>query len=727
MQKRYRHILPVPNSPGTAAAGGSAQAEPTKRKRSSTVMACNSCRAKKSACDGVRPACAACAARGKTCTYMSAIPETPSMLKKRELEALREDHTRLSGLINVLRTVPEGWALDILRKLRRTTADLAALLPSDRNRPFVEALPRQVLARLPTQGGLEFELMIRHPVAYPTLAPLDAAGVGATSLLTCAVASTLADELSSDLAATASLSTSGPHQRSARGQGQGQRSAPASRTILCDTRLELLDISSWSQVVVTSERAAAVISLYLETDHPTLGFFDADLFLADLVSIRIRYCSPLLVSAVLSWACLAYCTFNPEAAQLGEAFFAEADDLWQLDQASDSLPTVAAAQLLGLVAIYKGRDAGNPYYSLGTQMAKRMGLFGLPDSALFARSPIHGKESDTLARARSHTAWGVFNWVIMRSLLFQVEEPAAKYPPSAHPPGEPTPFRLAHFTASTTESAPLPSYMGQTFPNMCDFWRLTSEWTTVYYVSGNAPILGRVSLGYAHETFRKLLAWSAGIDTMLARGDKSSHHCIILHIWFHTSILQLFRPFMQQLKPLVKPPHTAPDAFPTTVFAASLNQLKHLALVFRYTFACAMYAAFWHVALMYIANAVIQDTEDPQWRGYLMLCLDGYGDLFGAFPVAGAIAKSLLSMALRLSVVTSSEARVLMAGIYEKGAHHPSTEQISASFVVDLDLAVTDRAAAELANLNNSFDDLVMFQEFTQLEPNTGADRNPQH
>lgn len=117
------------------------------------------------------------------------------MLKRRELEALREENARLSELIDVLRAIPEAEAQAMLGKLRNTTADLAALLPSGRDRPFVETLPRQVVARLPAQGSLEFELMVRHAVAYPTLAPLDAGGVGFTSLLTCAVARSLADEL----------------------------------------------------------------------------------------------------------------------------------------------------------------------------------------------------------------------------------------------------------------------------------------------------------------------------------------------------------------------------------------------------------------------------------------------------------------------------------------------------------------------------------------------------
>lgn len=259
------------------------------------------------------------------------------MLKRRELEALREDNARLSELIDILRTIPETEAQAMLGKLRNTTADIAALMPSGRDRPLLETMSRQVVARLPAQGSLEFELMVRHAVAYPTLAPLDAGGVGFTSLLTCAVARSVADELryascdpiavgghaflrlaylrfmilmmsfchSSDLLTTASSSTSAPRQPLASEQGQGQRFAPASWTVLCDSRLELLDISSWSQVAITSERAAALISLYLETDHPTLGFFDADLFLADLIHVRMRHCSPLLVSAILSWACVS--------------------------------------------------------------------------------------------------------------------------------------------------------------------------------------------------------------------------------------------------------------------------------------------------------------------------------------------------------------------------------------------------------------------------------------
>jgi len=55
-------------------------------------------------------------------------------------------------------------------------------------------------------------------------------------------------------------------------------------------------------VPISNEYAAFLISQYLDVDHPTLGFFDADLFVQDLVHRRLEFCSPLLVSSLLHWA-----------------------------------------------------------------------------------------------------------------------------------------------------------------------------------------------------------------------------------------------------------------------------------------------------------------------------------------------------------------------------------------------------------------------------------------
>jgi hypothetical protein len=63
-------------------------------------------------------------------------------------------------------------------------------------------------------------------------------------------------------------------------------------------------MSFWSSVPISDDIAAKIISLYLETDHPLLGTFDPDLFVDDLVNCRLRYCSPLLVSALMYRGCV---------------------------------------------------------------------------------------------------------------------------------------------------------------------------------------------------------------------------------------------------------------------------------------------------------------------------------------------------------------------------------------------------------------------------------------
>lgn len=71
---------------------------------------------------------------------------------------------------------------------------------------------------------------------------------------------------------------------------------------LCDPRLQNLDITHWTDVPISSKQAAAAISLYLESEHPVIAMFDAQLFIGDLVYKRTDYCSPFLVNALLSYA-----------------------------------------------------------------------------------------------------------------------------------------------------------------------------------------------------------------------------------------------------------------------------------------------------------------------------------------------------------------------------------------------------------------------------------------
>jgi hypothetical protein len=71
-----------------------------------------------------------------------------------------------------------------------------------------------------------------------------------------------------------------------------------------DGRLHQLRVDYWTRIPISNEFAARVISSYLQVDHALLGFFDADLFVADLVAQQLRYCSAVLVSSLLFYACV---------------------------------------------------------------------------------------------------------------------------------------------------------------------------------------------------------------------------------------------------------------------------------------------------------------------------------------------------------------------------------------------------------------------------------------
>lgn len=76
-----------------------------------------------------------------------------------------------------------------------------------------------------------------------------------------------------------------------------------------DQRLSGLEIEHWTNVRISNEFAAKVISLYLKTEHPTLGLFDSDLFVRDLTAYQHNYCSPLLVNIILCNEMVRPCHF----------------------------------------------------------------------------------------------------------------------------------------------------------------------------------------------------------------------------------------------------------------------------------------------------------------------------------------------------------------------------------------------------------------------------------
>lgn len=169
---------------------------------------------------------------------------------------------------------------------------------------------------------------------------------------------------------------------------------------------------------------------------------------------------------------------------------------------------------------------------------------------------------------------------------------------------------------SDGESEPfdLPAYMGQSFTELCRLTPLINEMLHEYYDSGDgvAPT-NRASFAFAKSLYARMLDWADALPVAMARGDDMPHHAAIVHIYFHTAVLDLFRPFPYQRPetPYRLDNFPADNPTPEGVCHASVNQLKHLILIFRSRYRCAASTMLWQNALLYVANACLPLQRGP--------------------------------------------------------------------------------------------------------------------
>ncbi|KAH8746506.1 hypothetical protein F5883DRAFT_254093 [Diaporthe sp. PMI_573] len=495
-------------------------------------------------------------------------------------------------------------------------------------------------------------------------------------------------------------------QGAQQGSSPGQSDSAVRHSHLCDQRLEHVKILNWTQVPISNDLGARLISFYLTVDHPILGLFDADLFLGDLVAHRTEFCCPLLLSAVLCFACQGYSSIDHNTASLSYAFFNEAQRLHREESTGNpqyqfAIPNIAATQLLSLAATCHGRNAlAMKYLAEGIELAHQNGLLavGRKESA---RNWLD--DHVDYVKAASHTAWGTF----CRATLLGMNYQAAYI---RIPPWLPIPGTDVVRSDGELESFELPAYMGQSFTELCRLMPLINEMLQEYYDSGDglAPT-ARASFSFAQRLYSRLLGWADDLPVSMARGDDMPHHAAIAHIFFHTAVLDLFRPFpYQRLQaPFLLDNFAADNPSLEGVCDASVSQLKHLILIFRARYPCATSTMLWQNALLYVANAclplrgpaphpagatgdvhgsrnademegmmtttttamgdgeptdekIAESEENADRRKWFTACIDALRALAPQFGIVTGIVQGILSMAILKGSIAAVEGRTIM-------------------------------------------------------------------
>ncbi|KAI0512804.1 hypothetical protein F5B22DRAFT_294743 [Xylaria bambusicola] len=711
---RYPRILPA--APAGYAGQSSASGNPgepgkeVKKRLTSQPRpgACLDCRTRKTKCDGLRPACTNCSKRGHAvCVYPERLVNGQKAIE----------------LVELLKSSTEDRSNALLKRLREK-GDPSIVLAESRGGPSEGSSPSKLdyVEYKQHQSSLEGELMANNPKAFPILPPIDPIALARSNLLRPWLSDIVLSQLDSNEAEPNLTAPS-------------EYSEPQEQPIeYCDERLQYLQVGFWTNIKISNDFVAKVISVYMKTDHPLLGLFDTHLFINDLVNQHAKYCSKFLFHSVMYLGCQMYSSFDGSAIQYASEFCRVAESLWKTEK--DSYPSMAGAILLSISLMAHGKNhAVLSYASDAMKMGTRLGLFGGgPGHAANPHQPNTGTMQDDLS-ARSHAAWGVFNWNVMISMFHR--QPGSETPASA--PSVPIPGETRSDIAGDKTADANPGKGGEKdgdddedeniseelivrrlFPALCNFWRLVHEVRWIYYpVRESPPVSLRKRL--VEYAYRELLAWTETLPSFLIRRDQCPHFIIVFHIWLHTAILDMWQPFIYREKEKIPQLRTfsARDRTPDAAYSASVNQLKQLIVEYRSRHAASSYSILWHNGLIYLANAMLRCT-DPEWHLYLLLCIYGYERLSRTFRISEVVAQGLLTMTMRDTDMTGREAYKIMETLKERGLIHVMEdleEKIHATFMIDLNLAFTNPEAACAENMANEFTDLATFQDLVDLDP----------
>jgi hypothetical protein len=250
---------------------------------------------------------------------------------KRQIEDLKLQLKDHDEILDHLMALPERDSLEFLRQLRTAsnTTHMLSAIRGGANSTY--RLSDHITTRsiLPTtQSGIEFELSVRHPIAYPTLYPRDVT-INLGSFLESMISSTptSADRFRNDPwqkqiqvrnqrpSSLPPLDAFRAHPISALLTRREHNSSTPARMVMvagpsqvssyCDDRLHQLSLEEWTEIPINNEFAASAISVYLEKEYRLLSLFDADLFLNGLLSGDQEFCSPILLAAVLAHGCVS--------------------------------------------------------------------------------------------------------------------------------------------------------------------------------------------------------------------------------------------------------------------------------------------------------------------------------------------------------------------------------------------------------------------------------------
>ena len=230
--------------------------------------------------------CSTCLAHDTNCEYRTSSTETHSQALKRKFGELQRNQNAYEELFDILRSKSELEAFNILQRIR-SGVDIQTILRHVKDGD----LPLQLSLIPETRYRYEFPYIADMPAFLevpnnPYLASVIYENT--FKLIT-------ANQPSVDTRDTAAVY-------------QNMYLTPYHAVKMIDHWLDAATVSKWTTVLADDVLLRRLLEIYFIFDFPVFPLFHKDSFLEDMALGRHRFCSSLLVNAVLAAACVSLCT-----------------------------------------------------------------------------------------------------------------------------------------------------------------------------------------------------------------------------------------------------------------------------------------------------------------------------------------------------------------------------------------------------------------------------------
>lgn len=409
---------------GTSGTGSTPNAQLSKRRRGLGVVtpnACTECRKKRAKCDGQKP-CGRCKSQKDVeCIYEIPVRQSKENLRH-EIEALRRQQRQsdsvFSALVRpdlveeVLQRLRQGQSVEGISEWLGGGASLASAGPGF-------ARPGEARGGVSLPPLSTYSSTLAGPGGYNTMGISPATGQAHTMSQDFDPNSPWNFSSHSQTVSTRSNShpdimqwtTEAPprsrvgtwlQEQSSTAEGPRYRGVDQILAPL-DSPEEKVPPGTWTTVTGDSGLVSHLLALYFCWEYPTFASLSKEHFMKDFISGRDRYCSPILVNALLALGCRFSTQPNTRAnpndpRTAGDHFFKECLRLFYRENDHHNLTTIQALGIMSIREASCGRDSESWYYAgQSIRLAIEMGLHHLQND---------GDEDEIAVQAA--TFWGAF-------------------------------------------------------------------------------------------------------------------------------------------------------------------------------------------------------------------------------------------------------------------------------------------------------------------------------